>query len=361
MSIKQSDAVRQSSPPYTNRGVRNSHNSHIQNSVFSFDWVRFTFWGGREDINPLLSILGVDVGLEFTGHGGLGFRQLWQGLNGFQLYTHPVDENQQYVSVNLPSKCLQAIGVEAFQAGYSWLCEQGLAGRRWNCTRLDLAFDTQLFEVADLRDAWDEGLVDCSARRCNEIKDAPNWKFDEDGKRLPLTDEQKKTLGHTLYFGSRQSQSMLRVYHKMDGHSFGDEDFTRVELELKKERAMGAILEIMAAPLDQWASVAARWLKGYINVRLSWWEQWLDGIGSSWLRLRQRIPTVASIQKWLYSQVAAAFTTYVTAVSGGDLDSMTEEIRALLVDGQGKLSKRHREMIDHYAPDTSPEFAVFSL
>lgn len=342
--LQQSQFIRQETlgslpqPPHTNRGVEHSH---LQDIVFSFDWLRLTVWAGFDTVRPLLSLLTVDIGLEETGHGGLGFKRVLGGLNGFQLYVEPVNEGLVYVSLNMPSKCLQAIGIDALRAGLNWLCEHGLSGLRWSCTRLDLAFDTQGFTVQQFADAYRSGQIATKTRKWNEIKGSDD--------------------SHTFYLGSRESSAMLRVYHKMDGSSFGAEAFTRVELELKEDRAALALSEIFAADMSEWAVMAAGWVVGFADVATDWWREWFAGVKRSWLRLRQNIPTVESIRQWLFKQVSTSLTTYVSAVAGADLDEMGTLLRELLLDGQSKLGKRHQAMIDRYSSDVSPEFAAFAF
>lgn len=326
-------------PPHTNRGVGVSH---IQDVVFSFDWVRLTVWADLGGVLPLLEVMGLDVGLEEAGHGGLGFRRVLVGLNGFQLYAEPSNPGAVYVSLNLPSKCLQFIGVEKLLAGVSWLSEMGLAGGlRWQCTRLDLAFDLQSFTVEQFAAAYHSGAVETKTRSWNEIRGSGD--------------------GHTFYVGSRESTALLRVYNKMDGSSFGDEAFTRVELELKADRAALALSEIFAAPMENWADMASAWIVGFCTVKAEWWAAWLGGVRRSWLRLRQNIPTVERVRVWLEKQVLPSLACYVGAVSGGDIEDMKRLLMGMVADGRGRLSKRQEAMMENYQADVSPHFAVFAL
>lgn len=358
MIVQPKTSQKQQQPPHTNRGVESSH---LNDCVFSLDWVRLTIWLTHEQVQPMLSLLGVDVGLEHTGHGGLGFQNVFQGLNGFQLYANPVNEAQVFVSLNLPSKCLQAIGLDRFTAGYTWLCEQGLNGVEWNCTRLDIAFDTQQFKVVDLVNAWDDGLIDCASETASEIKGKAKRKRDKDGQLIDLDDETLNRLGHTFYIGSRQSLAMLRVYNKLDGISFGSDTFTRVELELKKERAMATLLDVMAGEPGQMAVAAARYINGFLRVATDWWTDFIGTMESAWVKIKQAVPTVESIGRWLRGQVAVSFSTYIHAVSQGESDVIMAEINELLTDGRKRFSKRHKEMIAAFDPSQEIKFAVYSM
>lgn len=325
-------------PPYTNRGVELSH---LQKSVFSIDWLRLTIWTHFQGVAPLLAILGLDEGLEELGHGGIGFRCVMAGAHGFQLYRDPVNENQVFVSLNLPSKCLQVVGMDRVSAAAQWLCEQGQKGLRWDATRLDLAFDTQSFTVPEFVAAWEGGAVETNVRRTSEIKSS-------DG-------------GHTFYVGSRQSTALARIYHKMDGSSFGDDSFTRVELELKKERANLAFLQVVAAPMQDWAVMAAGLLSGFMTVKSSWWAELIDGAARSWLKLRQNIPTIARAEKWLNKQVLPSLALVVGALSSGDVEDMNRLLINMVNEGRKRFTKQHENMLKNYSGDTSPQFAIYSI
>jgi len=323
-------------PPYTNRGVGHSH---IQRSVFSIDWWRLTIWSDFDGIAPLLAILGLDIGLAETGHGGLGFKRILSGLLGFQVYADPVALGQVYVSLNLPSKVLQFVGMDKVRAAADWLCEAGLSGLRWQSTRLDLAFDTMDFSVADFAAAYRAGDIATKSRSWNEIIGSGG--------------------SHTFYVGSRQSEALLRVYHKLDGHSFGDDSFTRVELELKADRAALGFLQVVAAPMDQWAEMASGLLAGFVQVSTDWWGGFLAAARSSWLRLRRNVPTIERAAKWIEKQVLPSLALVVGALSGGDVDHMGELLHRFVNDGRERFTDKHWSMLDQFNPDTSPQFVVF--
>lgn len=351
-------------PPHTNRGVGDSHNqSDDLNSFgfncepysenqsgdvkFSLDWWRVTIWCSRSVIAPVLERLGLDVGLKVAPSAGMGFKRREDGLHGFQLYSQPVGDfdGDTYVSLNFPSKCLQNIGHENLERFVDWLCERGQdIGLRWDTTRLDLAFDTQGFKVADVVAAYHDQSLSSVARRAYEIKDC-------DGSG-----------GHTFYLGSRESEAMVRVYNKLDGHSFGDESFTRVELELKGKRAAMAFLQVMAAPLQDRRLMAGGLLMGFMTIAADWWTQFTEGVSRSWMILRRSVPTIEAVKKWLHKQVSPSLATYIQAVSaGGQKDRIEAAISDLLAEGKKRIKKHQWTMIDNYSADAVPQFAVFEL
>ena len=323
-------------PPYTNRGVGDSHNPH---TVFSFDWLSLTFFGCLDAVMPLLTLLNLSE-LEEVGHGGIGFRRILSGANGFQVYLDPVstEPGQTFVSLRFPGRCLKALGMEKFSEAFDWLSQEGQQGSRWEVTRLDLANDTQEFGVQAFVDAYFEGKVICKARRYNEYRSSGE--------------------GHTFYLGSRESTAMLRVYHKMDGDSFGEQPFTRVELELKGERATDAFIRICTWKIEQWASEAAKLLNGFIQVETDWWADWVGRLGRAWLALKRNAPTIQKMRNWLYSQVAPSLVTVLQALSSGECDRLNSEIQAIVQYGQKHQKKHHKRLVEAYQPDTALSFLV---
>jgi len=325
-------------PPYTNRGVGGSHKS-LAPSVFSLDWLRVTIWASYAGIKPFLQIMGADVGMESTGHGGIGFRALYQGLHGFQVYAEPVNEGAVYVSVSIPGEALHNIGLQKVIQALVWLYEEDF---RYKVSRADLAFDTQLFNVQQFEDAYFEGLAVTPSKKWDVHKSSENN-------------------GHTFYVGSRQSLAFLRVYHKVDGDSYGSEPFTRVEMELKGIRADMAISELLAADVSSWSEMACGWLNSFIEIPLPWWAAFLSSAKKSWVKIKRRISTVASMGVWLKNQVAPTLATWVQAVSQGESDKLTRQLNDLLLDGQSRFTKRNRALIDFNLGDGDSHFAVYGF
>lgn len=321
--------------PPTDRGVESTHNSQsvFQKAVFSLDWVKFTVHASRASVDALLSLLGVLGALDVIGHGGTGFKTIESGLNGFQLYSEPVEVAREYLSFNLPSKFIQSLGHDKLLKVHDWLCESGL---RFNYTRFDIAFDQQDFITSQFVEAWASGHVKTRAAAFKEIE---------------------SNEGHTFYLGSRQSEAMLRVYDKSDGNSFGEAvPFTRVELELKGDRAMMGALEVFAAPMQSQHLMAAAILNGFCDVETDWWQEFKLITKAAWLKLRSAVSTVAKIEKWINKAVLPSLATLIAAKSGGDLDAMTTMFQQLIGDGQRRWSARHVSMVANYSGDLTTQF-----
>ena len=78
--------------------------------------------------------------------------------------------------------------------------------------------------------------------------------------------------GDTLYFGSRESQTMLRVYDKrlelqQKGREEAKDYGVRWELELKKDRAQACAKALLTLPPEDWREFLVGILRSYVDFR----------------------------------------------------------------------------------------------
>lgn len=99
-------------------------------------------------------------------------------------------------------------------------------------TRLDLAFDdhTGILDINQIRQDVEDRNYTGSPKIASFV-----WKDDQE------TDIQ----GLTIYIGSRKSPVFVRIYNKAAERGFKDRHWVRVELCLRKDRAMAAVAEIL--------------------------------------------------------------------------------------------------------------------
>ena len=103
-----------------------------------------------------------------------------------------------------------------------------------SCSRIDIAFDLYGYEIDPKRiyDDWKRGKLQTSARTLSPLTSAVR-----DG-------EGNISEASTLYIGSRSSDVMVRMYEK--GKEQGtDEDWLRVEIEVKGDKAKSIIGDIV--------------------------------------------------------------------------------------------------------------------
>ena len=210
-------------------------------------------------------------------------------------------------------------------------------------TRMDLAIDDigcQFFTALDVCELVRRGEYS-SRFRCGRIEEG-------------FGDEH----GMTIYFGSRKSDLMLRVYDKAaeleDKKKVADaQSCTRWELELKNEYAHKVACMLSCG--DQIGKICTGILSNYIRfieldnvrkTRCSTLDRWLDFIASaSKLSLYQkRAPsTVLSCLDWIKHQCAPTFAMLCVAFDG-DIDFLTD----LLNNGRLRLSKRHLDILNAF-------------
>lgn len=316
----------------------------LVDTVMSIDWLSLTVWLPYSKLDKYLAVAGVLEGLEHSGHGTRGFHDLYVGLAGFSVGASPV-MGDGFCSLVFPGQACDHVGVERLRQLVALLAEDGV---RFRPSRFDVALDTQKFEVAAVAEAEAADLVQCNAVVFDERKNV-----DRGSGAL---------IGHTIYVGSRQSDAMLRIYHKADGDSFGSEPFTRLEMEYKGRRAEMEFLQLMAFDVADWLGIAAASLRGFFDIAADWWRDWL-GAAPCWsIKMRRPFQTLERAQRWLKHQVAPTLAAVMIALSdGGDVDLLQENVRLLLDDGIKRMRSRHKRLFELPSERAKTTFAVFGV
>ncbi len=192
------------------------------------------------------------------------------------------DEERLDVVVNLPGEACEMLGTQGL---LDLVRELGL-----QVTRLDLAWDTDVFSPREVFDTWKAG------NHVSHVKKKPKWIEEEHD---------------TCYIGSRSAQNarMVRFYNRRGP--------TRVELELHKKRAdiMWKVLDEM--PLEDWSIAGLHHLVDFVDFRdrsadlnvgrcprLDWWDVFTAGASRLSLPIPRKSPDLESQEKWLQEGVA---------------------------------------------------------
>jgi len=295
------------------------------NTLMSYDWLSLTIWKTYAEIEKYLAVLGLVEGLEHSGHGSQGFHQLYVGTAAFSLSAEPVNGGE-FCSLQFPGQACAHVGVDRMRELVTLLVNDRV---RFRASRFDVTLDTQQFEVAAVAAARAAGQVQCAAKKFYPFEE---WDGDE-------------LVGHTLYFGSRKSQKMLRVYLKTDGDSFGSEPFTRLEMEYKGKQAEMQFLQLMAFDLADWLTIAAASLRGFLDISADWWRDWLGAIPCWSIKIRRPVQTLKRALTFLREQVAPTFAAVMMALTDGDVDLMHAEFRKYLSEGAKRMRPRHRRLV----------------
>lgn len=151
-------------------------------------------------------------------------------------------------------------------------------------TRLDFAVDVLgAGSPQDCLALREQGMYSGNHRRVEQIKSAVGS-------------------GHTVYFGSRQSERYVRVYDKAAEQKLLGEVWTRIELQARKERSDVLAKDMRKATIGSAGRAAIKTVVDF--PALFWWANALraDNVALSKIPRRQ-----ASVVRWLLDQVAPAF------------------------------------------------------
>jgi DNA relaxase NicK len=198
--------------------------------------------------------------LQSMGHGGRGFEEIWMApLLGFKMYDMPYRGDVEYFHFEIPGQACELIPWEIFQ-GFEDVLRSNYPDR-YHYTRLDIAFDHAPFTPQDIEDAISNGKVRSLAKReTMQVHKSPFERKDngEEGT-------------HTVSFGSRLSERMIRVYDRRG--------FTRLEMELKDKRADLVAKEVFkASNISEWFPIAMSHLRDYVDFDAPWWGAFVNGI-----------------------------------------------------------------------------------
>lgn len=214
--------------------------------------------------------------------------------------------------------------------------------RRFNITRLDLAFDdhTDLIDIHRVElDVRDRNYVSKSTK--TEI----TWSDDQD------TDIQGLSVG----IGSKKSKVYVRIYDKAAERGFKDRHWVRVELQLRDDRAFVAMAQILHT--QHVGRTVAGILRNYVTFRTptgdtnkSRWPiayYWQRVIGtmeklSLWISPGEPY-NIHKSEVWLKKQYGQLISTLAVI---HDPELLVEECQEMFP--EYRLSKKYRQVISDY-------------
>jgi phage replication initiation protein len=315
-------------PPSCNTGVENTLGLKVL-----LDWVQFTVF--CDDVESVFSVLAMDKG---------DFVRLDRGLYGY---------SEQYRQGNIVvlSKGAPGMGVHVVMSGRGCREYENMQGDNWieliravlrsggHFTRLDVAIDDRqgYYDLEMVREKVRSGLVRAVFKKSKDIV--------ERGLR------DSAVLGETIYFGSRSSSVMVRMYDK--AKEKGEDCFwIRTEIEVKKERAQVLASEIVGG--RSLGTVIMGVLKRYLNfVEVSsdsnksrwsvsaWWLNYLGKVGEVRLTVAKVIKTVNDVADWIGRQIAPSLAM-VNEKFGLGFKSFLDSV---ILDGRERWKSRHYAMM----------------
>jgi phage replication initiation protein len=215
-------------------------------------------------------------------------------------------------------------------------------------TRMDVALDDRrpLISVEHVRQAVQAGHAVTRCQRFQVIQTTSN----RDGS----------SHGDTLYFGSRQSQTMLRVYDKRlelaqkqrpEANEYG----VRWELEFKDERAQACGKALINLPPADWREFLVGLLRAYVDFRdttreaepyekyraplLAWWTELTEGFVKARLVVQNDGTSLDDMCHWLGNYVSASLA--VAYCQRGE-----PWLRELIYTGSKKWKAKHFALLN---------------
>lgn len=291
---------------------------------FHVHWLSLTIWVEDKDyaikmweewfqefLGPLVPI----------GHGGRGFKVLYQALAAAKLYADPIGEGS-FVHLELPGSACDALPPKLIQEFIVTL-------NRWEkfrVSRLDMAWDGVEFTPQDVKQAVaEQKLRSLLRRKTLHIHDQP---FEERADGVMGTT--------SVRLGSNQSSRMLRVYDKRGP--------VRLEFQTRAERADLVAREVLLKLPHLWAEAALSHLRDYVDFEfegklLEWWDKFVRAIGRAFKKITDaRELELSRMTEWVMTQVAPTLSVLADVI-GEDI------YKAITVQGRMKRGKRYEAVL----------------
>lgn len=217
------------------------------NLIVGVDWLAFTIHGNYT----------IEEIIEFMGFTLRDFQEMPNGANGYKRMKKHENISILYdgaenmgIHVNITGSSIATL-LETYKESLSVSTPFGKAYEMWEETtlahfcneilkighiaRIDLAIDdygAKYYTPSDILEKLSKGRI------------VSKWRTYQSNRENVIADNEK--VGHTLYFGSKQSDIRLRIYDKKlernknlkpDDKNYIHEEWTRWELQLRGERA----------------------------------------------------------------------------------------------------------------------------
>jgi len=334
-------------PPYCNTGVVNTSETGLSSCV---DWFSCTFTE-ENDWTVIPDVIGIESS---------NFLPMKNGLKG---YTKGV----VFDNIKILYDGNENMGVHLDMSGEGCRTFENISEISWtdlfrlfvtdyafsvNITRMDLAVDDfeGYFKIPTLIKYLKNGHVTSRfkiARRLNSI--------------IIKTGEE---IGHTLYFGSGQSDIQVRFYEKnieqiMKGNEIpeGCTVWNRTEIQARNERAK-AFMQLLAYETFGAGEIVCGTLKNYIQFRkevkndknksrwpiAAFWKKFLGDVEKIQLTLKPMSQSVERKYKWIDKSVTKSLALLAVA-----FPENTQEMFEKFVDeGISKFKKTDVQIIDKF-------------
>jgi len=305
------------------------------------DWLAFTVPQATvEELGPLI---GGDWFETTTGFRG--YPTCWltnHGRHGVGKLGTGAPRNVKEVHVDLSAGIVSTWDEAKIRTVLTWVFTRG-----GHITRMDVALDDRAagVSIAQIKQAVEAGQAVTRSQKFQVVA----------GSSL----RSGTSTGDTLYFGSRESQTMLRVYDKRleleqknreDAKDYG----VRWELELKKDRAQACAKALLTLPPEDWREFLVGILRSYVDFRettreaepwekyraplLAWWASLTEGFKRCRLVVEKVQQTFDDVCQWLGQSISAMLA--LAYFRRGD-----QFLQELIYTGTKKWKARHLAMM----------------
>ena len=262
--------------------------------MFSVHWFAITIHQDFEKVKTIWSqFFALSLGvLVDKGHGARRYRQISEALLGAKVYYDYINpkEGKEHCHIELTGSACEAVLPSVFPALVNFLTENSI---RFSIKRADFAYDGVPFSPQDFYDGLlSDNLVSLIKRSKGISKHESPYELRKNGEVGTMT----------VYAGSSSSQRMVRVYNKR-----GD---TRLELQLRDERAQAVCLDVFAHAWDEWEFTVKTHLRQFIDFKnTDWWAVFVSIAHRADLKISSaRRMSLIKMENWLERQVIVSLS-----------------------------------------------------
>lgn len=292
------------------------------------DWIEYTYLSAS-DVDNAISIIGLDMLSPMPlPRGAYGYKEQYiDTLTGIRILAEGQQSMGTHVIISGKScRALEALNVDIIELIVA------LESDAYNITRIDIALD--IYNNVNIMD----NII--SAHKEGSFKS--KWRSSK-----VIESTKGGVTATTIYYGSRQSEIMCRIYDKQleSGTEYA---WVRIELEIKKEYAK-SIAELLM--VERLADIYSGLLNNYLtylerrenNVTRSkpakWWRALIDDSRRISLYNAPEIKSYEEIKEWLIKSIGPSLVTVLMAEQGSDV------INKMISHGQNQLKEKHKTII----------------
>ena len=316
----------------------------------TLDWLAFTLPSASAD--EVIKTIGGDWFRSETGFRGYPMAQLMtQGKTGVGKLGTGAPRNPKEVHVDLSAGIVSQWDEVRLKTVLAWIFAQ-----KGHVTRTDMAMDDReaTVPIETVKQAVEAGQIVSRSKQFKVLQSSNH----REGART----------GDTLYFGSRASQTMLRVYDKRlelqrqgreDAESYG----IRWELEFKQERAQACAKALLTLDSEDWRAFLVGVLRSYVDFRettreaesyekyraplLAWWEALTEGFKRCRLVIEQTHRRLDDVVTWMAQAISPMLAVVVNCRG---YDFLVEMIYA----GMQRWRHKHHALLKEQPPGGTP-------